>query len=197
MPNAADAAVQSCVHNPAAVHTAAGQADMATYLQSRGYSQADAQAAAARLAAREQAAIQANTVNGKMQGSIRAAMENSFNDERNSLSAQQASIQSQIQAAQSAYDADKTRIETDREAAIKKAVENRLGRKVGRGIVKVGAFAGSQLGSYGKSMMAITGFNPYTAPKDQDLSMGGLVGGTVYTMLPYDQRNPYARRDKK
>ena len=190
--------------NAKQMHTAAGQADMATYLQSRGYSQADAQAAAARLAAREQAAIQANTVNGKMQGSIRTAMENSFNDERNSLSAQQASIQSQIQAAQSSFEADKQTIETNRQNAINTAINNRFGNKLGRGLnrvgaglAKVGEGAGKLLKPYGASMMAITGFNPYTAPKDQDLSMGGLVGGTVYTMLPYDQRNPYARRDKK
>lgn len=190
--------------NAKQMHTAAGQADMEKYLAGRGYSTTEAHDIAQRLRAREEAAIRANTdpTTGRMVGSIRSAMDSSFSDDRTKLTAQQSSLDSQIKARQAAFDAQKATIDTNRQQAIDQAINNRFSSKVGRvgravggGIAKVGSAAGKVLKPYGKSLSAVTGFNPYVAPKEQDLTIGGMLGGTVYT-LAQDKHDPYNKRSK-
>lgn len=190
--------------NAKQMHTADGQADMQNYLVGRGYSATEAQEIAQRLKAREDAAIRANTdpTTGKMVGSLRTAMDTSFSDDRTRLTAQQSSIDAQIKSAQSSFDTDKATIDTNRQQAIDNAINSRFSSRVGRvgravsgGIAKVGSAAGKVLKPYGKSLTAVTGFNPYVAPKEQDLTVGGLLGGTVYT-LAQDKHDPYNKRSK-
>lgn len=190
--------------NAKQMHTAAGQADMEKYLAGRGYSTTEAQAIAQRLKAREDAVIRANTdpTTGKMVGSIRSAMDSSFSDDRSRLTAQQSALDSQIKARQSAFDAQKATIDTNRQQAIDQAINKRFSTKAGKaarfvggGIAKVGSAADKVLKPYGKSLSAVTGFNPYVAPKEQDLTVGGLLGGTVYT-LAQDKHDPYNKRGK-
>lgn len=176
------------------LHTASGRQDMVNYLQSRGYSAQDAQATAQRLSARAQQVRAANlNGNGNMNGNMYSLMQQSYDTERNNITTQQAAIMNQMQTAQSTMEADRARHRTEREQAINDAINNRWGNRVAARVARAGAATSRVLRPYGSSFMAISGFDPYRAPQDQALSVGGLLGGTVYTLTPYDQRNPYAR----
>lgn len=133
-----------------------------------------------------------------------SAAQTQFNNDMAGLNASKtaSALDSQIKARQSAFDAQKATIDTNRQQAIDQAINKRFSTKAGKaarfvggGIAKVGSAAGKVLKPYGKSLSAVTGFNPYVAPKEQDLTVGGMLGGMVYT-LAQDKHDPYNKRGK-
>lgn len=177
------------------LHLSAGRNKMEEFLKTKGYSDEEAKNMAQSMSARAQQvrASNLNPSNGSMNGNMSTLMEQSYKTDANGLSSRVSGYDNQIQSLNSTYEADLARIETQRQQAINNAKVSKLGKA----IAKVGNVSAKLLSPYGSSLMSISGFNPYTAPKDQDLTMGGLIGGTVYTLTPYDQRNPYAKNRGK